>query len=482
MLLRRPFAACVALLLLASGASAKESAAEEARAEEKAAQGASGDAARDHWLRAGEAYLRAARDLCGDALARPPCDALVLKAAQANRSGGSPVRSVGFIRKTLGDAGGGTTPSSIDLIRELAFGYMGIAEWARAADAFEAHARKIAVPADAAQSWKDALLLRLALREDASARAILGILDRSFPGAPSMHVADAALAVAASFAEREEWLPAELAWGVGARHFEASSLDIRVSALALEGKLKLARVPADRAAAETAYRKIETLIGDPSKLEEAIKKLRSDEGESATMRRLGKALVALGQARLFFADAFARSRAFAPLGRSAPATEAELLRFRTSLDGELQRRTNVLREVEGEYLKVTQIAPVPPPDSVVRAGGRVAALWISVAEELFALANQWKASRNPLLQQAQEGLRDRAVVHQAKAAALSCVALSTKLTYRSPEVDHCEAWLVKRFPDSFHARPDVTLPLLQVRTPAPAALLPAPPPNGIGAP
>ncbi|MBL8740642.1 MAG: hypothetical protein JNK04_06105, partial [Myxococcales bacterium] len=147
-----------------------------------------------------------------------------------------------------------------------------------------------------------------------------------------------------------------------------------------------------------------------------IERLR-EEDSALGDRRLGRALMAMGDAKLWLADQ-ARDAAMKLVIRKADADS-------------LQKKRAAVAEAEKLYGEIPALQPVPPPTSTVEAAARVARmrgqLWAQAHLALGAEAAE------PMLADAQMAYR-------------MCVSLGAKFQVVTPGSRACAAWLTRHFP------------------------------------
>lgn len=279
----------------------------------------------------------------------------------------------------------------------------GVTQYAGAADLFERFAEKAPQHADAPDALYNAIAIRLALGEDETAD--VERFEKTYGEKRAADLARIKIAQAKALASRAEHAKVAKVVTDPVRRLVAKHVADELPAL----DLLVARSLAARKKAADA-RKIFVRV--------AATRLTFGGSDDATMRGLGRGLVAVGEARVALAD-----EAF---------TEALRIAVKKSDRASLARKREAIERAEKLYLKVTEIEPMPPPGPTVTAAARVARM----KGQLWAQAHLafGDAESTPLL-------RD------ARAANLQCVSLGVKL--QVAESAPCTAWLSRHFPREF---------------------------------
>ena len=305
-----------------------------------------------------------------------------------------------------------------------------IGEYARAAELFERHVREFPKDANARAALRDAIVLRMGLGDDAAALADAEVYERFYgtdAEAPTI-----AAAVILHFGDREDWAAVTREAARRMSVVDRGPIALRMQTHAVLGRALAATHDPAKASREYArVRDMSRELAQPS----------YEDGQA--MRRFAKGLDAYGEALVFAADEKRDATTWAPLAAN-PTTSA--------IDAWVAARSAQIRAVEAEYMKVTEMQPVPPPRWVVAGAGRAAAMWSRAADELTArLPVKKRSERIPL--------RDV----DAKRAAKACLDYSAKYQWSDDGSRACAAWLEKTFRREFPPLDELVIaPRIQV--------------------
>lgn len=375
-----------------------------------------GEEARATYARAGELYesiwTRFGPRLCAygpDACAR--FDEVLANAATAYhmaRDFPAARRARGALRDPKNGFDG--SELAIKAILDEAYEWQALAEYDRAADGYEAFAKRAPKHERAAQAMSDAVLLRIALgqmdRARADADAMEAMRGRESQAATvllamliSISEHDTA-AVAEAYAAKKSAFVHDHADPLQVAHFDG----VRAKGLVALGKT---------ADAEKLYAPLAQT--GSSEILKWVKLVDQDSPDG--MRKLGRALTAVGEARLHFGVVAADEAIAMTLVKGDVAT--------------LKAKRAAVEDAEKQLAKVADVQPVPAPSTVVAAAVKVARMRAQLWGAAY-LAFGGDAA-NP------EELR-------ATEANRACLSYASKWQYWLPGVERCAAWVGEHDP------------------------------------
>jgi hypothetical protein len=193
--------------------------------------------------------------------------------------------------------------------------------------------------------------------------------------------------------------------------------------------------------ARTEYARVRAMTNPPDALSRTIESTSDDPDQA--MRRLAKALVAVGEA--YFADA------------EAQRVEAERIAVGSPRDAQafkvqVEKKRSALERAERAYVAVLEIKPVPPPTWTVTSAARVALMWSGFVDELRRAAPQMS---HAALDEIVEPIK----AQRAKPALRRCVTMATMYEEWSDDARACEAWLAKNYKAEYHLVDEAVPPL-----------------------
>ena len=363
-----------------------------------------------------------------------------------------------------------TTPLAQLAMYEIGGNYQAIAVYDLAAQWYEKFAKDNSKHEKAPEALSDAVVLRLGLGQSDKAIDDAKVFQRQYGGRQAAQAAQVGYAIAAYYAEHDDWRNAErnLAGAVMRQVDQHAQPEIQLQAHALLGKVYMKMDREGQADGE--YRKV-VASWDPSKVQRAI---NSGEGTQAQKdRRLGKALEAVGEGLYHFAQKKrkqAESMAFPTYAGSGERKEVEKF-IQTKVKDWMNKKQPAIVEAEKEYIKIIELKPTPPPKWVIKAGSAVGQMWGRFVQDFRSAPypKEWDKpgdspygdpgdpSAPPLLWseiRAQYlASLDSASEKQktaAKRAYVTCLDYSVKYQYFDEDSRVCEEWLSKNFPADFH--------------------------------
>ena len=354
-------------------------------------------------------------------------------------------------------------------VREIGGNYQAIAVYADAAEWYERFAKESPDMADAPTALSDAVVLRLGLGQVAEAMADAKAFTARYGSRRPAEAAQVAFAIGAHDVGRGDWRNAERRLSGALRQIEASAtLEVQLQAEAMLGRT-YARLGQGARAAEL-YGKVRDAWRDPVAGRERMRNVGGTEDEQ--LRRLGKALTAVGEARYFFAE---RRRAeveaiqFPEYRGSGERKDVER-HIATKVKQWKERKDAAIRQAEHEYLGSLDLEPAPP-EWVIAAGAAVGKMWGRYVAEFRAAPYPkewdqpgaspygdpndpsappllWSEIRAEYLRKLDEASEKQK--QQAKAAYEKCLSYSVKYMYFDQDSRSCESWLSKSYPGEYH--------------------------------
>jgi tetratricopeptide (TPR) repeat protein len=342
---------------------------------------------------------------------------------------------------------------------EIGGTFQALVEWEQAATWYERYAATVPTNEKAPEALQDAVVLRLALGQDEAAILDAERFVKTYGAKRSAQAARIAFAIAHHHVERGAWEDARRRFAAAMPLVENAAtedptLPIVAHAGFAQAYLRLGK--SKDAAAEYGLVVARFRASAPAR-RAMVNHFGYDDYD---LQRLAKALTAMGEAIVFFADERRRAAeairlpVYAGSGRRKDIAEF----VATKLAPAMVARGKAVEDAEKAYLQVLELEPMPPPKWVVVAAARVARMRGLFAAELRALpapkswnqhgespwATRWediRASWRDVLIDASEP-----EYRVARAAYRRCVELSVKFQSFDDEVLRCAAWLERNFP------------------------------------
>jgi TolA-binding protein len=340
-----------------------------------------------------------------------------------------------------------------------------LAQYEEAATWYERYAAESPKAEKAPEALQDAVVLRLGLGQEEQAVKDAELFVKSYASAKPAQAALIAFAISAHDVEKEKWAEArKRLTGAMSQIDRDATLDVQIQAHALLGRV-LAKL-GKAADAGSEYDKVRALWKDPGATVHKIQIQTNDD-----VRRLGKALVALGEARFFLAEEKRRAAEAIRLpAYTGSGKRADIAEFAAQkLAPALAARRKAVDDAEKVYLAVLDIQPIPPPRWVIAAAARVAQMHGRLAAELRALpapkgwkqqgTSPWGARWEDVRAAWTEALDAAGEPERAKAKAANrkCLDLSVKFQYFDAFARSCATWLERHYPNE-HPRFDEIVP------------------------
>ncbi|MEI9948637.1 MAG: tetratricopeptide repeat protein [Pseudomonadota bacterium] len=337
---------------------------------------------------------------------------------------------------------------------EIGGNYQAIAVYDKASDFFELYAKKTAYKGEFAdQALSDAVVLRLGLGQEEQGIDDSNNFNKYFGARKPAQTAQIAYAIAAHYGEKKDWKNVEKRLGGSMKMIDTkATLDIVAQAHAL-----LARADIQLGKGTLATREYKAVVGLWSDPTAAVAKIQSIPGEDdgSKQRRLGRALEAVGEAMFYFADqdkAKVDKLKF-PEYHGNNSKEDVLKHIGTKVKDWIVKKRPLIEKASGEYKKIVDLQPVPPPRWVIAAGSRVGEMWGGFVKEFRAAPIPDAFRRDVEIRQTYYASLDEASEpqkQQAKSAFEICLGYSVKYQYFDEFSRTCEEWLAQNYKNEYH--------------------------------
>jgi tetratricopeptide (TPR) repeat protein len=339
-------------------------------------------------------------------------------------------------------------------VYEIGGNYQAIAVYDEAATWYEKYAKENPKGENADKALSDAALLRLGLGQEEEAIKDGDAYNRQFGNAHGATTAAIAFGIGAHYADQENWDKARsrLSTAIGLIEKNAT-FDVVVQAHSLLGRVwtNLKR----KGEAQSEYSKVRSLWSDPKGAEGKIMGIPGED-DAAKIRRLGKALTAVGEANFFFAE---QKREEAekikfPEYKGPGSKEAVLKHINSKVVDWMKKKRPAIEKAQEEYLKIVQLQPTPPPRWVIAAGSQVGGLWGNFVREFRAAPIPTDIKKDTELRNTYYNALDSASEpdkQRAKAAFETCLKYSVTYQFFDEYSRKCELWLSKNYKAEYHA-------------------------------
>ena len=382
------------------------------------------------------------------------------------------------------------SPLARKAVYEIGGNYQAIAVYDKAADWYEKFAREKpkATAKESLDFWNekadealsDAVVLRLGLGHDTKALENAKLFERHFGRRNPVQNAQISFAIASYYVEQKKWNDArtQLSRNISLIDKHAA-YDVRVQAHAMLGNIYVQMNRGTNATSE--YNKVKGLWKDPKGAVAKVFEDAKDEPEAGRIRRLGKALTAVGEAMFYFAEE-KRRKTVDPIkfpeykgGNYRPSkknvehmssyefqeemdkrkkeTEKVKKHIDTNVKDWVQKKKAAIEEADKEYLKILELEPTPPPRWVIAAGAAVGTMWAEFVRDFRrAPIPGWMKQDDELRGVYYQNLdvSSEPIKQRAKAAFKTCLGLSVKHQYFDKYSRTCEEWLAENYKAEFH--------------------------------
>jgi len=340
-------------------------------------------------------------------------------------------------------------------IYQIGKNYQAIAVYDVAAAQFEQYAEATSYKGEFAdQAMNDAVVLRLGLGQADEAIEDSNKFNKNFGAKKPELTAQIAYAIADHYAGKEDWenVRKRLSGQGMSLIDKRATPDIQIQAHALLARahMKLNQpMPAGR-----EYAKVVGLWKDPAKAVASIQGI-AGEDDASKQRRLGKALTAVGESMFFFAEQKRAKvdKVLFPEYKGPGSLEEVKKHIQVKVKDWIGKKRPLIEEATGEYKKIVDLQPVPPPQWVIAAGSRVGGMWGQFVKEFRAAPIPDKIKKDVELRQAYYASLDEASEPQkqvARGAFKTCLDYSVTYQYFDEFSRSCEEWLAENYKSEFH--------------------------------
>ncbi len=364
-------------------------------------------------------------------------------------------------------------------IYEIGGNYQAIAVYEKAAEWYEKYARENPKGDKADMALSDAVVLRLGLGQEQNAIDNAELFQKNFGARAPAQTAQISFAIAAHYVEQKDWdLARRRLMSAMPMIDKNATYDVRVQAHAMLGRVHVNSKGKGQAAGE--YKKVRDLWSDSKS---AVNKINSipDEDDNAKLRRLAKALTAVGEAYFYFAEEqrektvdkipfpeykesgykgsgrkleeMAQEEFQAEMDKRKKESENVKKHIDTKVKGWVEKKKGSIEGAEAEYSKILKLEPIPPPRWVIAAGSRVGTMWGGfVGDFRRAPIPGWMKKDDELRGVYYQNLdaSSEPIKQRAKGAFETCLKLSVKHQYFDEFSRVCEEWLAKNYKAEYH--------------------------------
>ncbi len=412
---------------------------------------------------AGNAYYELFRKYCeqpianGQAPQAERCDEIVYNAARAFQAARLIAKAI-RARMTLLNPQYqmDKSPLAKKAMYEIGGNYQAIAVYDQAAEWYEKYAKadKNADKADAALS--DAVILRIQLGQEAEAISDAQIFTRNYGANKPAQTAQIAFAVGAHYAEKEDWDKAKATLSGYMGVIDKAAPDVQVQAHATLARA-YTHIRNGDGNAKGEYAKVRTIWQNPDDAAARIKSAYPGEDESQYYKRMAKALNAVGEAYFAAAEEQRKTKVDPlkfPEYKGPGDKDTVLKHIKTKVAEWYKKKSDAIRSVEPEYVKILELKPEPPPKWVIAAGSRSGGMWGDFVDdfrrapipEAWKKDNEIRGTYYDALDGASQPFKD----NNAKPALKKCLDLSVKYQYFDEFSRNCEVWLAKNYKAEYH--------------------------------
>lgn len=346
------------------------------------------------------------------------------------------------------------SPLAKKAIYEIGGNYQAIAVYDEAASWYERYARENPKGENADKALSDATLLRLGLGQEEEAIRNAELYNKQYGNRFPQQSAAISFGIAAHYVDKEDWERARQRLQAAIGLIERSAtFDVVVQAHAMLGRVHTQLK--SQTNAKQSYGKVRSLWADAKAAEQKILKIPGED-EGQKLRRLAKALTAVGEALFYFAEekrAAAETIQF-PAYKGPGTRDAVLKHINGPVADWMKKKAPAIEAAEQEYLKIVDLQPAPPPRWVIAAGSQVGTLWGNFVRDFRAapIPAAWKSDvemRNAYYGALDE--KSEPIKVRAKGAFETCLKYSVDYQYFDEYSRACEVWLSKAYKNEYHA-------------------------------
>jgi TolA-binding protein len=445
---------------------------------------AGGTEALRQYEQAGAAYLELYRKYCETPMRNglkpeaEKCDELVYNAAKAFQAGRLVAKAIAARMILLNPQNHmDKSPLAKKSVYEIGGNYQAIAVYDQASEWYERYAKEDKNAENAADSLKDAVLLRLGTGDEIKAIEDAALFQRNYGQSKAKVAAQIAFSIGAHWADKEDWDKCQASLKAAMGLIGRAGIDVEVQAHTTLARCYV-HLKGDQGA-KAEYARVRELWKDQAAAQKKLNDAYPDENQESRVRRLGKALDAVGEA--MFYDADERKRADVdtvhfPEYRGSGKKDEVIKHINTKVKDWMAKKSAAIVKIEAEYKKIIDLQPEPPPRWVIAAGSRVGLLWGSFVDDFRRAPypidwNQkgfvpgtgdtlsWRELRQNYwdnLDAASQPYKDGSATLPdgkhvgAKPALVACLDYSVKYQYFDDFSRACEVWLAKNYKAEYH--------------------------------
>ncbi len=433
---------------------------------------------------AGAAYLELYRKYCetpirnGQPAQAEKCDELVYNAAKAFQAGRLVAKAIAARMILLNPQNRmEKSPLAKKSVYEIGGNYQALAVYDQAAEWYERYQKEDKNAENAADALKDAILLRLGTGDELKAIEDAAAFQRNYGQSKAKVAAQIAFSIGAHWADKEDWDKCQSALKASMGLIGRAGIDIEVQAHTTLARCYV-HLKGDQGA-KAEYARVRELWKDQGAAQKKLNDAYPDESQESRIRRLGKALDAVGEA--MFYDADERKRADVdtvhfPEYHGTGKKDEVVKHINTKVKDWMAKKSAAIVKIEVEYKKIIDLQPEPPPRWVIAAGSRVGLLWGSFVDDFrrapypkdwdqkgFVPGTgdtlSWRELRQNYwdnLDAASQPYKDGSATLPdgkhvgAKPALVACLDYSVKYQYFDDFSRACEVWLAKNYKAEYH--------------------------------
>ncbi len=395
---------------------------------------------------------------------QPSCermDQVLTNAARAFQAARFIAKSIG-VRKVLLDPHFNLDRTELarKAVHDIGANFQAIAVYEEAASWYERFARESPKLGGAAEAQQDAVILRLGLGQEDAATKDAELFERTYGAQKPALSAQIAFAVGAHDIDHEDFAGGAKRLSAAMKAIDRSApVDVQIQAHALLGRALGKAGGITAAAAE--FEKVRAAFKDP----QALVKRISATDDADRDRRIGKVLMAVGEAKFFFAEQKRREadRVRFPEYKGSGNKADVLAHINGKVADWIKRKRPLIEEAEKAYLEILNLPIAPPPRWSIASGARVGQMWGKFVAEFRAapVPKEWKQKGpSPFGDLRREEILGEYIDHidlasepfkqRAKQAFVSCVDYSAKYQFSDEQSRGCEVWLARNYGAEFH--------------------------------
>lgn len=434
---------------------------------------------------AGTQYLELYRKYCetpirnGQPAQAEKCDELVYNAAKAFQAGRLVAKAIAARMILLNPINKmDKSPLAKKSVYEIGGNYQALAVYDQASEWYERYAKEDKTGENADNALKDAVLLRLGTGDEAKAIEDAALFQRNYGQSKPKTAGQIAFSIGAHYADKEQWEYCSNSLKNIMGLISKAGIDVEVQAHATLGRCYQHQKGETGAKAEFA--KVRSLWADQAAAQKKLNDAYPDESPDSKIRRLGKALDAVGEAIFYDADEHKRSDVDVirfPEYHGSGKKDDVLKHVTGKVADWMKKKSTAIVKLEAEYKKIIDLQPEPPPRWVIAAGSRVGLLWGDFVDDFrrAPYPKDWdkkgcavacgtadelswrdiKLNYFNNLDSASQPFKDGSATLDgkrvgAKPALVACLDYSVKYQYFDDYSRACEVWLAKNYKAEYH--------------------------------